>query len=164
MSQETPKIDNKLVNKFDELIQEEGRKIEPEEQIKKALWAFDSLKQENKINFETTLEKLIQVIEDRKRELRQTMAYAKDVAESPATDEVGIGLHGIAKEEAETAKRLLGYMEAAWSLLMPMKMSMGDYYSEISLGDVQNKLRKDLSAKEDQTDLEEKQKRGGSRS
>ena len=76
MSKETFKIDSGLAKEFDELVQDEGRKIEPEERTRKTLWALDVLKQENKINSETTLTELIQIIENRKKKLKQTKTYS----------------------------------------------------------------------------------------
>ncbi len=46
MSKETPKIDVGVAKEFDELVKEEGRKIGPEEQLRKTIWALEVLKQE----------------------------------------------------------------------------------------------------------------------
>ncbi|OGN01325.1 MAG: hypothetical protein A3I26_02035 [Candidatus Yanofskybacteria bacterium RIFCSPLOWO2_02_FULL_43_10] len=158
MSKEKLKIDNELAKEFDGLIREEGRKIEPEERIQKTLWALDALKQENRIKPGTTLTELIRIIEERQRELRQTDAYAKDTAESPVRDEVGAELQKVAEKEFETAERLLGYLNAAWSVLKPMDMTA--YDSEIDLGQLQARLKRDLALREANVNRDEKEKRG----
>ncbi len=161
MSKETPKIDNELAREFDELVQSESRKIKPEEQARRALWALDALKQESRINSETKLIEVIRVIEERKSELRQTIAYAKDTSKSPATDKADTEFHKIAETEAETAERLLGYMEAAWSALMPMKME--GYDSETPLRQIQEKLKAELIVREAKVDQSEENRRHGNK-
>lgn len=157
MSKEIFKVDKELANEFDELIQDEGRKIEPEERTRKALWALDTLKQEKKINSETTLKELIQIVENRKKELRQTNAYAKDTLQNPVTDEVNVELHKVAKEEAKTSERLLGYMEAVWSKLILMKMSSHD--PETPLSQIQDKLKGELQIMKTAIDRSEESQR-----
>ena len=159
MSKEAFKIDSGLAKEFDELVQDEGRKIEPEERTRKTLWALDVLKQENKINSETTLTELIQIIEKRRRELRQTNAYAKDTLQNPVTDETDAELHKVAEEESKTSERLLNYMEAAWSKLMPMKIS--EDYSETTLNYIRDKLERDLKLREININHDEEKKRRG---
>lgn len=161
MSNENPKTNGELIKEFDVLIRGEGRKIESEEQIKKALWALDVLQQEEKIGPETNLTELIQVVRERKKELQETSAYAKGAFENLTTDEAGVELRKIAEEEAVTAKRLLGYMEAAWALLMPMKMS--GYFSEATLEKIRDRLVEGLKIREASVDYDEKEKRNGER-
>jgi len=159
MSKEIPKNDQGLVKEFDTLIKEEGRKIEPEEQLKKALWGLDVLKSESKISSGTTLDELVEIVEERMEELRETNAYAKNTTMGQAVEEINSELHDIAEKEAETAKRLLSYMESAFALLKPMQMS--EYYLGNTLKDVESRFRSSLKAMENQTEYDEERKRNG---
>ncbi|KKR02324.1 MAG: hypothetical protein UT29_C0004G0017 [Candidatus Yanofskybacteria bacterium GW2011_GWA1_39_13] len=159
MSKEIPKIDEELVKEFDTLIKEEGRKIKPEEQLKKALWGLDALKLEGRINSGTTLDELVQIVEERTKELLETNAYAKSTTQGLAVEEMSSELHDIAEKEAETAKRLLSYMESAFALLKPMQMS--EYYLENTLKDVESRFRSSLKVRENQADYDEEKKRSG---
>ena len=160
MSKEVPKIDEELVKEFDALVKEEGRKIEPEEQLKKALWGLDALKLEGKISSGTTLDELVEIVEERIKELRETRAYAKSTTMSPAVEEMDSELREVAEKEFETAKRLQSYMEAVFSLIKPMQMS--EYYLENTLKDVESRFRSSLQVRENQTEYDEERKRGGS--
>lgn len=159
MSKEIPKIDEELVKEFDTLIKEEGRKIEPEEQLKKALWGLDSLKLEGKISSGTTLDELVEIVEERIKELRETRAYAKSTTLGQAVEEMNSELHDVAEKEIETAKRLLNYMESALGLLKPMQLS--EYYLENTLKDVESRFRSSLKVRENQADYDEERKRSG---
>lgn len=157
MSKETLKVDAGLAKEFDELVQAEGRKIRPEEQTRKAIWALDTLKQENSINSETKLAELIRIIEDRKRELRQTATYAKDTAEGRTADEADAELHEVAQKEAAKAERLLGYMEAASSTLMLLKTKGRDL--ETPLSQIRSRLEEELEIMESAVDRSEESQR-----
>lgn len=157
MSKETPKIDKELADEFDKLIKEESRRIRPEEQLKKALWVLDMLKQEKKINSDTKLNELVEVIKERKTELQETNAYAKNVALSHTTDETGSELRKVAEEEAETAKRLLNYIDSALAVLVPMKES--GYYPEKTVKDLQSELGNNLKVRETQVKYDEERQR-----
>lgn len=160
MSKETPKIDKGLADEFEKLIEEEGRRIRPEEQLKKTLWVLSMLEREKKINLDTKLDELVDIIEERKEELNETNAYAKSIALSHDTDEMGSELHKIAEEEAEKAKRLLSYIDSALAVLSPMKES--GYYPEKKVKDLQSELGNNLKVREAQVEYDEERQRGGS--
>lgn len=157
MSNETPKIDKGLAKEFDELVKEEGGKITPEEQLRKSIWALEVLKQEKKVNPETTFEELIRIIDERIIELKQTIVYAEDTANSGAGDETDTELHDVAQKEVETSKRLLDYMQAAWFSLKPM--SMDQYNSYRNFKDIEDMLKREQVAKEFIVDQDEKMHR-----
>lgn len=159
MSKEAPKIDNELAKEFDTLIKEESRRIRPEEQLKRALWVLSMLERENKINLDTKLNELVDIIEERKKELNETNAYAKSAVLGHATDEIGSELRKVAEAEAETAKRLLNYIDSALAVLMPMKES--GYYPEKTVKDLQSELGNNLKVREAQTEYDEERQRKG---
>ncbi|MBI2068840.1 MAG: hypothetical protein HYT67_01920 [Candidatus Yanofskybacteria bacterium] len=161
MPKETLKIDSELIQEFGRLVEDEGRKIEPEERTRKTLWALDALKQENKINSDTTLSEAILTIEERKRELRQTIAYAKETAQGRATDEAAAELHDVAQKEAATAQRLLGYLEAASSTLILMKTKGRDLDTPMS--QIRERLEGELEVMETALDRNEESRRHESR-
>lgn len=146
MSKETPKIDNELVKEFDDLVQNEGRKIAPEEQLRKSIWALEALKHEKKVNPDMTLEELLRVLNERMDELKKTIVYAEETARSRTGDEADVELHEVAKKEVEVAKRLLGYLQAAWFMLKPM--SMDKFTSYMTFKDVEAMWKKEQVAKE----------------
>ncbi len=157
MSKETPKIDVDMINEFGRMMQAEARTIEPEERLRKTLWALDTLKQENRINSETTLEELIRIIEERKRELRQTAAYAKDTARAEVAEEMGTELRAVAKKEVATAERLVSYMEAASSELILMRTKGRD--PETPLSQIRERLEGELEIMETAVDRSEEAQR-----
>lgn len=148
MSKEGPKIDLELTREFDKLIEAEGRKLELENRLRNALWALDTLKSEKLIGPKTTLEELINIIEERKKELRQSSAYAENTALGAKGE-----LHDIAFGESKTAKRLLVYMEAVLALLMLHKLR--GYNTEDPIGKFEDSLKKELEKMEADMDKRE---------
>lgn len=158
MSKEQPKIDNELTKEFDELVKEEGQKIAPEEQLKRSIWALEVLKQEGRVSPDMMVGELIGVISERIEELTKTLAFAEETARSRTGDETDVKLHEVAKKEVETAKRLLGYLQAAWFLLKPMSMdSYGSSY--MTFKDIEERLKREQAAKEFLVDQDEKIRR-----
>src|ERR1700675_300843 len=143
MAKETLKaVDTQLAKEFGKLIEEQERKIAPEERIRKTLWGLSALEQEDRITGETTLQELILAVEERKRELRQSIAYAKDTIQSKTADKTDSELHKVAKEEAAKAERLLGYMEATSSALMVLKLN--DVDMEKPMSQIRERLKGEL--------------------
>ncbi len=158
MNKEQLKIDNEeLSNKFDELVREEGRKIAPEEQLKRCIWALEMLKQENKVSPDMNMDDILRVVSERIEELTNTLAYAEETVRSQTNDEINVELHEVAKKEVETAKRLLGYMQAAWFLLKPM--SMDSYISYATVKDIEERLKREQVAKQFLIDQDEEMRR-----
>lgn len=157
MPKETIKIDSDLIQEFGRLVETESRKIEPEERTRRAIWALDTLKQEGRINDETTFAELVRTVEERKQELRQTIAYGKETALSPATKDVSVELNKVAKEEAATAGRLVSYLEAASSVLMVMKTK--GYDQEAPLSQIRERLAGELEIMESAVDRSEESRR-----
>ena len=120
---------------------------------------MDALKSEGRINSSTTIDEIIQIVEERQKELRETNAYAKNTTQGLAVEEMGSELHDIAEKEAETAKRLLSYVEALFALLKPIQMS--EYYLENTLKDIETRFRSALKVRENQTEYDEERKRNG---
>lgn len=147
MPDEKPKIDVDLTKEFQELIDDQERKINPEERIRKALWALEVLKNEKKINSGTIFSELIKILEDRKEELRQSDAYAADASRGKVMDEVGNEFNSLAKKEVETSKRLLSYMEAAWGMLMLLQITEA-YDPGAPLSQVTERLKGELEIME----------------
>lgn len=157
MPNEKPKIDVEITQEFGRLVETETRKIEPEEKTRRAIWALDTLKQEGRINDETTFVELVRTTEERKKELRQTIAYAKEIALSPATEDMSMKLNKVAKEEAATAERLVGYLEAVSSILMVMKTK--GYDQEAPLSQIRERLKGELEIMETAVDRSEESRR-----
>lgn len=157
MSNEKPKIDSEMDEEFKELVKEEGAKIAPEEQLKRVIWALGVLKQEGKVSPDMTIEELVRVISERIEELTKTFAFAEETARSQTGDETDAELHEVAKKEVETAKRLLGYMQAAWFSLKPL--SMDSYSSHMMLKDIEDRLKREQAAKEFLINQDEKMRR-----
>lgn len=157
MAKEKPKIDVEITQEFGRLVETEARKIEPEERTRRAIWALDTLKQEGRVNDRTTFSELMRVIEERKQELRQTIAYAKETASGPATEDMSVELNKVAKEEAATAKRLVSYLEAASSILMVMKTR--GYDQEAPLSQIKERLKGELEIMETAVDRSEESRR-----
>lgn len=158
MSKETPKIDSDLEEKLDELVKKEGQKIVPEEQLRRSIWALEALKQEKKVNPDMTIDEIVQVVDERIKELSETLAFAEVAARSRTGDETDdVELYEVAKKEVETAKRLLGYLQAAWFMLKPM--SMDSYNSYLTFKDIEERLKREQAAKEFIIDQDEKMRR-----
>ncbi len=155
MSKEQPKIGNEqLTNEFDELVRKEGQKIAPEEQLKRCLWALELLKQENRVNLKMSIEELVHVISERIEELTKTLVFAEEAVRSQTWDETDAELREVAKKEVETAKRLLGYLQAAWFLFKPM--SVDGYSSYMTVKDIEERLKREQAAKQFIVDQDEK--------
>ena len=159
MSKEILKIEKGLTGEFNDLIQEEGKKIVFEERLKKTLRALDVLQQEKKISLETKLDELVQIVKERQRELRDSDAYAKDTAQSPATDEMSTELRDIAQKESAKVKRLLNHIDTALDYLVRRKES--GYYPDKTLKDILSDLKNNLKTRETQTEFDEQKKRNG---
>lgn len=157
MSKEQPKIDDELAKEFDDLVGEEGSKIAPEEQLKRSIWALEVLKQDGKVSPDMMIGELVAVLSERIEELTKTLAFAEETARSRSGDETDAELHEVAKKEVETAKRLLGYLQAAWFTLKPM--SMDTYNSHMTLKDVEGMLKREQEAKEFLINQDEKMRR-----
>lgn len=157
MDREKPKMDSGLIQEFGRLVETEARKIEPEERTRRAIWALDTLKQEGGVNDETTFAELIKTVEERKRELRQTIAYAKETASGPATEDMSVELNKMSKEEAATAERLVSYLEAASFIFMVMKTR--GYDEESPLSQIRKKLQRKLEIMETAVNRSEESQR-----
>lgn len=158
MSKEQLKIENEqLANEFDELVREEGQKIAPEEQLKRCIWALETLKQENRVDPDMSIEEIVRVISERIEELTKTLAFAEETVRSQTSDETDAELHQVAKKEVETAKRLLGYLQAAWFMLK--SMSADSYSSYMKLKDVEGRWKREQAATEFIIDQDEKMRR-----
>lgn len=157
MAREKPKIDVEITQEFGRLVETEARKIEPEEKTRRAVWALDTLKQEGRISDGTTFAELVRTIEERKQELRQTIAYAKETVSGSATEDMSAELNKVAKEEAETAGRLVSYLEAASSILMVMKTR--GYDQEAPLSQIRERLKGELEIMETAVDRSEEGQR-----
>ncbi len=159
MSKEKPKIetDSELAEEFEGLVKEEGRKIAPEEQLKRCIWALETLKQEKRASPDMKIGELLKVISERIEELTKTLAYAEETARSRTGDETDFELHEVAKKEVEIAKRLLGYFQAAWFILKPM--SMDSYNSYLIFKDIEEMWQREKAAKEFIVDQDEEMRR-----
>lgn len=158
MSKEQPKIDSEVANEFDELVREEGRKIAPEEQLKRSIWALEALKQDGKVSPDMKIDELLNVLSERIEELTKTLAFAEETARSRTGDKTDAELHEVAQKEVQTAKRLLGYLQAAWFLLKPMSAdSYGSSY--MTFKDIEERLKREQTAQEFLVDQDEKIRR-----
>lgn len=157
MPKEILKPDAGLLREFQNLIDDQDRKISRENRKRNALWALEALIQDKEVSRETTYDILVQIVRERIRELRKTSDSAKYVKEENKTDEIGIELGNVAGEEMEKSERLLRYFKEAASALADMNMP--GFRLDTKVGEIYDKFKKDVDMIEAGINYEEARKR-----
>ncbi len=150
--------DSDLSRQFNTLLDEQLFKTTVEDFTRNASYGLEMLLMEKKINSETKLEEVVEVIEKRIKELQRDLALADSVAKSPASEETDKEFHNIAKNEAEKTARMLKYMDITFEVLDKLKEQGFDQDTSVSL--IQATLEKRLERIEKAMDKNETEKRG----